>query len=284
MKLVIVTGLSGSGKSVALHSLEDSTFYCIDNLPVSLVGPLTEDLLADRLPHRERVALGVDARNTTADLALLLNILGQLEQHGTDVKVVFLEADDSVLLRRFSETRRRHPLATGDRALVQAIAAEHAILAPIREAADLVLDTSHTTLHQLRELIRTRIAGTSESLSLSFQSFGFKHGIPRDADLVFDARCLPNPYWHSELRAFTGKDAAVQAFLADEERTERLFQQIAQFVESWLPCLEREGRSYLSVSVGCTGGQHRSVYLVERLVSHFREHGREPVIMHRELG
>ena len=283
MKLVIVTGLSGSGKSVALHALEDNGLYCIDNLPVGLVEALTNDLLSHRLPHHEQVALGIDARNPAVDLAGMPAIIERLKSHGVDVRVLFLEADDAVLLQRFSETRRRHPLATGKRTLAEAIAAEHELLAPFREVADFIVDTSPTHLHQLRELIQQRIANSGGTLSISLESFGYKHGIPRNADLLFDARCLPNPHWHTHLRPLTGKDEAVARFLAGDQRTERLFRQIADFVDQWLPCLEEEGRSYLTVGIGCTGGQHRSVYIVERLAAHFRTIGHEPLVMHREL-
>jgi UPF0042 nucleotide-binding protein len=283
MKLVVVTGLSGSGKSVALHALEDTGFFCIDNLPVGLVEALTDELLSHRLPQHDRVALGIDARNPALDLAGMPQIIERVKDQGVDVRVLFLEADDPILLQRFSETRRRHPLAAGTRTLEQAIQAEHELLAPFRGVADFVLDTSRTNLHQLRELIRQRIAETAGKLSISLQSFGYKHGIPQDADLIFDARCLPNPHWHTHLRPLSGRDAPVQDFLTGEQRTERLYDQIAGFVDDWLPCLEQDARSYLTVAIGCTGGQHRSVYLVERLAEHLRALGHEPLVIHREL-
>lgn len=283
MKLVIVTGLSGSGKSVALHALEDTGFFCIDNLPVGLVEALTDELLSHRLPHHHRVALGIDARSPARDLAGMPGIIERVKGQGVGVRVLFLEADDRILLQRFSETRRRHPLATGTRTLEQAIQAEHELLAPFRQVADVVVDTSRTHLHQLRELIRQRIAETGGKLSISLQSFGYKHGIPQDADLIFDARCLPNPHWHAHLRPLTGRDSPVQDFLSGEQRTELLFSQIAGFLDHWLPCLEQEARSYLTVAIGCTGGQHRSVYMVERLAGHLRNLGHEPVVTHREL-
>lgn len=284
MNLVIVTGLSGSGKSVALHALEDIGFYCIDNLPIGLMEALTAELLSRGHPHRDRLALGIDARNAAPDLANLSDVLKRLREHGADVRVLFLEADDAVLLQRFGETRRRHPLATGSLTLADAIGIERQLLASFRQSADVVVDTSRTNLHQLRELTQVRIAGAHRGLSLSFQSFGFKYGMPRDADLVFDARCLPNPYWHAPLRMLTGMDEAVQEFLRQDDRTERMFRQIADFVSTWLPCFENEGRSYLTVAVGCTGGRHRSVYLVHRLASHFDEVGHPPLVLHRELG
>jgi len=283
MKLVIVTGLSGSGKTVALHALEDIGFYCIDNLPLGLMGALADNLLAHNVPHRDCVALGIDARNAAGDLAEMLASLQRLRDNGVEVRTLYLEADDNTLLQRFGETRRRHPLANGRRSLIQAIAAERELLSSFRQGADVVVDTSRTNLHQLRELTQVHIARAQRGLSLSFQSFGFKYGIPRDADLVFDARCLPNPHWDPQLRPLTGKDEAVQDFLRRDDRTEHMFRQIADFVSTWRPCFESEGRSYLTVAIGCTGGQHRSVYLVERLAAHFESEGDQPLVLHREL-
>lgn len=284
MKLVIVTGLSGSGKTVALHALEDIGFYCIDNLPLALIGALAEHLLTRSPPHPDHVALGIDARNAADDLSQLAALLQRLRDSGVEVQILYLEADDPTLLQRFGETRRRHPLANKHRSLAQAIAVERDLLSTFRESADAVVDTSRTNLHQLRELTQTRIARTRRGLSLSFVSFGFKYGIPRDADLVFDARCLPNPHWDRALRPLTGRDEAVQEFLRRDDRTEQMFRQIADFVSTWRPCFENEGRSYLTVAIGCTGGQHRSVYLAERLAAHFQVGDETPLIMHRELG
>lgn len=283
MNLVIVTGLSGSGKTVALHALEDIGYFCIDNLPVGLMGALTDNLLAHDRLHRDRIALGIDARNAADDLAGLPAALQLLRDHGMAVKTLFLEADEPTLLQRFGETRRRHPLADGKRSLPQAIGHERDLLAFFRDSADIILDTSRTNLHELRTLTQERIAHTRNGLSLAFQSFGFKFGVPRDADLVFDARCLPNPHWHQHLRPLTGRDAAVQEFLREDERTERMFRHIADFVAAWQPCFEQEGRSFLTVSIGCTGGQHRSVYLVERLADHFSAGGQRPLVTHREM-
>ena len=283
MNLVIVTGLSGSGKTVALHALEDIGFYCIDNLPVGLMGALTDNLLTHGRLHRDQIALGIDARNAVDDLAEMPAALQRLRDHGVEVRTLFLEADEPTLLQRFSETRRRHPLADGKRSLAQAIKDERELLAFFRGSADIILDTSRTNLHQLRELTQARIARKQHGLSLAFQSFGFKYGVPRDADLVFDARCLPNPHWHRHLRPLTGRDEAVQDFLRSDERTEHMFRQIADFVATWQPCFEHEGRSYLTVAVGCTGGQHRSVYLVERLAEHFSAAGQSPLVTHREM-
>ncbi|MEN8176825.1 MAG: RNase adapter RapZ, partial [Pseudomonadota bacterium] len=263
--------------------LEDSGFYCIDNLPLSLVSALTDELRSREGSPLAQVALGIDARNAPADLARLPQLLDDLHRRGVEARVVFLESDDRTLLQRFSETRRRHPLTSADRTLAEALALERRMLEPFRVVADLALDTTHTNLHQLRELIRERVVKNDQPLSLLFQSFGFKRGAPRDADLMFDARCLPNPYWEPGLRALTGRDEPVQAFLSSDERTGRFLDQIAALVEDWLPCFQQEGRSYLTVAIGCTGGQHRSVYLVEKLAAHFRSRELDPLVLHREI-
>jgi UPF0042 nucleotide-binding protein len=283
MKFVIVTGLSGSGKSVALHALEDCGHLCIDNLPLDLMPALACNLLDHRSPNREQVAIGIDARSPALDLADIPGIVRDLTARGVSPQVLFLEADDAVLLRRFSETRRRHPLSGDNRPLSQAVADERALLANLRQNADLVVDTSRTNLHQLREHIQTVVARRESGLSLLLRSFGYKHGLPRDVDLLFDARCLSNPYWHKELRALSGKDPAVQEFLLADPRTERFYQQVNEFLATWIPCFEKEGRSYLTVGIGCTGGHHRSVFLVERLADQFRAAGRSPLVQHRDL-
>lgn len=283
MKFVIVTGLSGSGKSVALHALEDIGYFCVDNLPVHLMPALADNLLSRPQPHPEAVAVGIDARSPATDLSSVPGIISELDKKGVSAQVLFLEAEDAVLLRRFSETRRRHPLADEHRALPQAVSDERELLAEFRQGADLILDTSKRNLHQLREQVQSVVAQHERGLSLLLRSFGFKHGMPRDADLMFDARCLSNPYWHVNLRALSGKDAAVQEFLRNDPRTERFYEQVKDFLATWIPCFEQEGRSYLTVAVGCTGGHHRSVFLVERLAAHFQEQGREPLIEHRDL-
>lgn len=283
-KLVLVTGLSGSGKSIALHTLEDAGYYCIDNLPVSLLETFVEQRIADPDPCFERVAIGVDARIRGEGLARVPLVLDRLRRRGDAFEILFLDADDKVLIQRFSETRRRHPLTDEQHDLAEAIALERRLLEPFLSLAELRIDTTRTSLHDLREQVRERVGRRDEGqLSLMFESFGFKHGLPVNADLVYDARCLPNPHWHPELRPLTGRDAAVAAFLSADPKANQLFTQVVQFLDHWIPCFEADGRSYLTVAVGCTGGQHRSVYLTERLADHFRANQRKVLLRHREL-
>lgn len=283
-QLVIISGLSGSGKTVALHTLEDTGYYCIDNLPVSMLaayGRHIRDLpTGDQTPH----AVGIDARNRPDDLKRFDTILQELRDQGIRARIVFLTADETTLIKRFSETRRRHPLSGKDIPLADAIGREHHLLTPIQSKADLVIDTTATTIHQLRELVRKRLARTVPGLSILFQSFGFKHGIPGDADFVFDVRCLPNPHWEPTLRPLTGKDPEVVDYLEEQPEVIRMGTQIREFLSEWIPHFERENRSYLTVAIGCTGGQHRSVYLAEMLGAYFRRrHGQHVTVRHREL-
>jgi len=284
MKFVIVTGLSGSGKSVALNTLEDLGYYCIDNLPTFLLESFADALIGEHAARFEETAVGMDARNSPEDLQLVPPVVARLRAAGIAAEIVFLEADDEVLVQRFSETRRRHPLTDADTSLADAIRRERELLAPLLSNAGLRIDTSRTTLHELRELMRRRVAERPAGvLSLLFLSFGFKRGVPRDADLVFDARCLPNPHWEPALRPLTGRDPEVAAFLERDPRVPAYLDQIGGFLAAWLPCFRDEGRAYLTVAIGCTGGQHRSVYLVEQLAGRFR--GTEPrvLVSHREL-
>ncbi|ABM62894.1 RNase adapter RapZ [Halorhodospira halophila] len=283
LRLIVVSGLSGSGKSVALHTLEDAGYYCIDNLPVSLIGELARYAQNRDAPTGERFAVGLDARNPPHDLQCLPETLTALREQGIATEVLFLYAEDSILMRRYSETRRRHPLAEGDQPLADALRAERTLLEPLREVADWSIDTSRTTVHDLRGLISERVAGERSGLSVLVQSFGFKHGIPTDADYVFDARCLPNPHWEPQLRAYTGCDDCVRAFLESQPETEILFGQIDTLIRYWLPVHQQAGRSYLTVAVGCTGGQHRSVYLAERLAESLQEGCSHVSLRHREL-
>ncbi|MES9857618.1 MAG: RNase adapter RapZ [Sedimenticola sp.] len=284
MKLVIITGLSGSGKSTALHTLEDMGYYCIDNLPVFLLSSLATGLAGKESERFQRVAIGIDARTPLTELESIHSLLKPLREQDIDYEVIFLAAHDETLIKRFSETRRKHPLSKEGRPLAEAIEQERQLIAPFLNAADLCIDTSHTNLHELRSIIRTRIADHQPgSTSLLFQSFGYKHGVPRDADFVYDVRCLANPYWQQSLRPLTGKDAAVINFLAKDERVIQLQQDISEFLERWIPQFEADDRSYLTIAIGCTGGQHRSVFLVEQLAQHFRQQGRESQIRHREL-
>lgn len=284
MKLVVISGVSGSGKSTALHVLEDQDYYCIDNLPVGLLPDFSDKMRAFPGQLGNLAAVGIDARNPALDLSRFPEILASLKQAGVDCEVIYLDADDDVLLKRFSETRRKHPLSSEKTPLYEAIHHERRLLQPIIDRADLFLDTTHRNVHQLRDLISERIRGKrGGSLSILFESFGFKHGIATDADFVFDARCLPNPHWETQLRALTGRDRAVAEFLEGQPLVNEYFEQISGMLASWIPAFEADNRSYLTIAIGCTGGQHRSVYLIERLGQYFRDQRDHVIIRHRDL-
>ena len=284
MKLIVVSGLSGSGKTIALQALEDMGIYCIDNLPFKLLPSLATHLQhAARLQQKD-AAVGIDARNLVDDFDSFPETLAEIKAQGIQCEIIFLTADDHTLLKRFSETRRKHPLSSATVPLNEAIMAERRLLAPVVVNADWRLDTSHSTVHQLRALVRERMGrGGEQRLSLLFMSFGYKHGLPPDADLVFDVRCLPNPYWEPHLRSFTGLDAEVVAFLEQQPAVQRMFESISGFLDTWIPGFETENRSYMTVAVGCTGGYHRSVYLVNRLAKHFAAKRDNVLARHREL-
>ena len=284
MKLVVISGVSGSGKSTALHVLEDQGYYCIDNLPVGLLPDFATKM--QDLPGGvgKLAAVGIDARNPAIDLDSFPDILGALKKSGLDCEIIFLDADDDALLKRFSETRRKHPLSDGEISLTEAIHHERMLLQPIALRADLNANTTRSNVHQLRDLIRERILGKQEAgLSILFESFGFKHGHPTDADFVFDARFLPNPHWETKLRSLTGLDEPVANFLEGQELVEKFFGQIQTLMVDWIPCFEADNRSYLTVAIGCTGGQHRSVYLTERLGQYFKLNHNNIIIRHRDL-
>jgi UPF0042 nucleotide-binding protein len=285
MKLVIISGLSGSGKSVALHTLEDIGYYCIDNLPVGLLATFARHLLEENNGRSlDKVAIGIDARNHPEQLQRFSAILGELRNQNIECQIIFLQADDATLLKRFSETRRKHPLSGKGVSLADAITRERELLNSITQNASLFIDTSHTNIHQLRDLIQERVDSVdSRELSLLFESFGFKHGVPGDADFVFDARCLPNPHWDPNLRPLTGRDPAVAEFLDRHDSAQAMFEQIRDFLQFWLPHFKADKRSYLTVAIGCTGGQHRSVYLIERLAACFRVQHQNVALRHREL-
>lgn len=284
MKLYIVSGTSGSGKSIALHALEDLGYYCIDNLPVGLLPAFVQELQTAERQGYSQAAVGVDARNLVNDFSALPEALKHIRASGIPYQILFMDAADDTLLKRFSETRRPHPLTRGNTPLAEAIRRERELLEPIAARADLRLDTSHTNVHQLRDLVQAHVGASSAGkLSLLFESFGYKHGIPVDADFVFDIRCLPNPHWKPSLRALTGRDAEVIRFLEQQPEVEKMFQSISGFLTTWLPHFENDNRSYLTVAIGCTGGQHRSVYLVERLARHFASARAKISVRHREL-
>ena len=284
MRLIIVTGLSGSGKTIALHTLEDLGYNCIDNLPMYMLKALAEELVKHPQEERPRTAVGIDARNQMEDLRHLPKLVKEMKAQGLGCQILFLEAQDDTLIKRFSETRRKHPLTDDDHPLAEAIHLERTLLEPIISDTDLRIDTTHTNQHELREIISARLNEQQQrTLSVMFQSFGYKHGVPRDVDFVFDARCLPNPHWEQELRPLTGRDKPVARFLEDNPDVIRMQQDISNFLEHWIPAFEADGRNYLTIAIGCTGGHHRSVYLVEQLAAHFSNDQRQVVIRHREL-
>lgn len=279
MQLVLISGLSGSGKSIALNVLEDAGFYCVDNLPAPLLGELLTHL---RLEGHERVAVAADMRGG-ASIAALPAQLRRIEAEGCAVRFIFLDARDEVLIQRFSETRRRHPLADGESTLAEAIAAEREALETLRGLGHRI-DTSNLRPNALRTMVKDFVALDVQGgeLTLLFASFGFKHGLPLDADLVFDVRCLPNPHYDPVLRPLTGRDPEVIAFLTAQPEAMRMYEDIRRFLADWLPAYVRDNRSYLTVALGCTGGQHRSVWFAETLAAHFKDQARV-LVRHRSL-
>ncbi|MEH6565709.1 MAG: RNase adapter RapZ [Halopseudomonas sp.] len=283
MRLVVVSGRSGSGKSTALHLLEDNGFYCIDNLPAGLLPELARQASEAEL-SLPAVAISIDARNLASDLQRFPELLKQVRDAGVHCEVLFLAAADDVLIKRFSETRRKHPLTDNERSLAEAIAQELRILEPIIDLATLKIDTSHLNLYQLRDQVKQRLLGSQGSTpSVLIQSFGFKRGVPADADIIFDVRCLPNPYWRPDMRAFSGRDEPVRTYLDSQPDVEEMYQDIRQFLKKWLPRYAAGERSYMTIAIGCTGGHHRSVYLVERLVKDLGTSTPNLLIRHRDL-
>ncbi len=284
MKLIIVSGLSGSGKSIALDTLEDCGYYCIDNLPATLLENfITHVMLVDKTVYA-KTAIGIDARNQTESLMNFAERLKFIRNKGIDCEVIYMQAEEATLLKRYSETRRRHPLSDLNLPLNEAIKIEKDMLRSLAKYADCVIDTSRTHYHQLRDLIKVQVGERNKHhLSVQFQSFGYKHGIPLDADFVFDVRSLPNPYWVPELRGQTGKDKAVIDFLNNSERVQEMFNDISGFLDRWIPRFEDDDRSYLTIAIGCTGGQHRSVFLADSLAKRFQQQSLNIIIRHREL-
>lgn len=279
----IVSGLSGSGKSIALQALEDLGYYCIDNLPATLLPELAKKLLAVPQSEIGNCAVGIDSRNR-GFLEVLPNTLDELAKLGLTYKILFLEADENVLIKRYSETRRKHPLTDRGTALIEGIRREQELLLPLHLAADRHIDTSHTTPQELRAMVRDIVGtGPDMSLTLLFESFGYKHGTPLDADFVFDVRCVPNPYWYDELRSLNGVHPQVIEFFEEQEDVTRMIEHIKSFMQNWLPSFQKENRSYITVAIGCTGGQHRSVYIANRLADFFRDHKLTVQVRHREL-
>jgi UPF0042 nucleotide-binding protein len=283
-RLLIISGLSGSGKSVALHVLEDLGYYCIDNMPAALLKSVVNEVMQQEEHPEVRVAVGVDARNREGDLKALPSLIEDLQRDDVTTELLFLQANDEVLLKRFSETRRRHPLAEPGTELRQAIELERNLLGPVINAADLIIDTTHTSVYELAEAIRDRVDRRSaNTLSVLIESFGFKHGIPADADFVFDLRCLPNPYWETSLRSKTGLDTEVAEFLDQQPQFSQMYDDILQFLSRWIPQYVGFDRSYLTVAIGCTGGQHRSVYMAEKLTAALKKIHDPVLTRHKEL-
>ncbi|OIR02511.1 glmZ(sRNA)-inactivating NTPase [mine drainage metagenome] len=280
-QLIIVTGLSGSGKSIVLRALEDSGYYCIDNLPATMLPQISEHLSAknSHIANHDRVAISIDSRS--AAIETLPAHIEQLKSQNIATQVLFLESNIETLVKRFSETRRKHPLSTDTATLAESIAFERELLGNLGELGH-VIDTSHLSANTLRVWVKDILSIKHTGLTLLFTSFGFKHGIPLDADFVFDVRCLPNPHYDQDLRELTGRDAAVQTFLEDQASVHDMLQDIRNYIEKWLPCFVADNRSYLTVAIGCTGGQHRSVYFVEKLSQYFIQH-QKVLTRHREL-
>jgi UPF0042 nucleotide-binding protein len=284
MRLVVISGHSGSGKTSALNILEDVGFTCVDNLPSSLLPELIHQLREDSSDPELKLAVGIDARNLVGDLTKIPKMLSTIENSGVQVDVIFLKAQRTDLLRRYSETRRKHPLSTDEIGLKEAIDLEENIISPIAQIASLTIDTSGLTLHQLRDLVKNTIVPKAEQqMTILFESFGFKQRIPNGSDFVFDVRCLPNPYWKTELRTQTGHDPGVITFLESQIDVASMLADIIGYLTRWIPKFEANNRSYLTVSIGCTGGQHRSVYIANRLHEHFSQQYNFVQVMHKEL-
>lgn len=285
MRLIIVSGRSGSGKSTALNVLEDNGFYCIDNLPAALLPELSERALLHNETPQPRVAVSIDARNLPSQIKRFPELLAQVRAQHIQCDVLYLDASDATLLKRFSETRRRHPLTSDTRSLAEALRDEEQLLGPIVDLADLKIDSSHLNLYQLRDILKLRLLDQPETgTAFLVESFGFKRGMPVDADLVFDVRCLPNPYWKADLRDFSGLDQPVIEYLVAQPEVDELYRDTLAYLEKWLPRFAASNRAYVTVAIGCTGGQHRSVYLAERIGLALRTQLRNVQVRHRELG
>jgi len=284
MRLIIVSGLSGSGKSVALHILEDLGYYCIDNMPAALLKSVIEEVTTGEDKPTQLLAVGVDARNRQDDLESLPQLIKDLRRQDIQTELLFLQSSDDVLLKRYSESRRRHPLAEHGKALLAAIESERELLSAVANSADLIIDTSRISVYDLANVIGNRIdRRQTNTLSVLIESFGFKNGIPADADFVFDMRSLPNPYWTIELRGLNGRDKEVTEFLDAQKTFVAMYDDILSFLRRWIPEYNDVHRGYLTVAIGCTGGQHRSVYMADKLASALREIHDPVLTRHNEL-
>lgn len=284
MRVIVISGRSGSGKSTALNVLADAGFNCIDNFPVALLPALIENFLGDPNQTHQDLAVSVDARNSAQELKRFPEILLLLDRPEVRVEIIYLDALGPTLVKRFSETRRRHPLTDAHTDLREAIEAERAVLANIADISDLNIDTTQLSAAALADLIKQRVAlKTDLGISLLFRSFGYKFGVPVDADMVFDIRCLPNPHWEPTLRHLTGRDQPVKDYLAKQDDVQEMFQDIHDYLAAWLPRFAANHRIYMTVAIGCTGGQHRSVYMAERLGAAFTHATASVLVRHREL-
>ena len=284
MRLIIVSGRSGSGKSTALDVLEDNGFYCIDNLPAGLLPELAERALLHTEVLQPQVAVSIDARNLPTHLQRFPELLAEVRARHIQCDVLYLDADEDTLLKRFSETRRRHPLTDESRSLAEAIRDESLLLEPISDLADLKIDTTHLNLYQLRDSLKLRLLNKPEpGTAFLIESFGFKRGMPVDADLVFDVRCLPNPYWKPELRAHSGLDQPVIDYLAAQADVDEMYTDIHAYLYKWLPRFAASNRAYVTIAIGCTGGHLRSVYLAERLGQTLKPQLKNLQVRHRDL-
>lgn len=281
MKLVIISGRSGSGKSIALHVLEDLGYFAIDNLPVGLLSQLPGNLPASN----DRVAVSIDARNIVTDPAGVEPHLRMLRDQGYNPHIIYLDSDNATLIDRFNATRRKHPLSSESVSLAEALDQESNLLEMIAEEADLRVDTSNLSIYDLREIISQQLENdaSGKSVAIQFQSFGFKRGLPKDCDFIFDVRCLPNPYWESHLRSYTGQDQPVIEFLEQDFSVRAMLSDIAGFLDKWLPSIIASSRSYITVGIGCTGGQHRSVFTADRLAERFSQQYPQTLVRHRDL-
>ena len=284
--LVIVSGMSGSGKSVALKTFEDLGYFCVDNLPADLLPQFVASVQRADDGAPAKLAVSIDVRNRHSDLSNIPDWLSAVGALGLDPKLVFFDASDATVLKRYADTRRRHPLSHLGLSLADAISLERQVLKPLRQLADAVVDTSALNVHQLRRQVITEFGiGGDTGMSLLFESFAYRRGVPADADFVFDARALPNPHWDPTLRPLSGRDAAIREYLEAQPDVNLFVEQITQFLDTWLPRLHVDStRSYATIAFGCTGGRHRSVYLAERMAEHARDRGWDEVaVHHREL-
>ena len=279
--IIIVSGMSGGGKSTALNALEDLGYYCIDNLPGALLPYFGPQISANPKLYK-KVALGIDARSRESDLQVVLDWMFSLRETGLNCRLLFITAEKPVLIKRFSETRRRHPLTGSDKILPDAIENETQLLVLLRQSSDLVIDSSHTNIHQLRRQVWNFVDRRSSDMTIVLQSFAYKQGVPQDADFIFDARTLPNPYWQAELKELTGMDESVRLWLGDDEQVIKMSQDIENFMRTWLTAFQEAQRSYVTICIGCTGGKHRSVYLAERLAESLGKDHENVLVHHRE--